>query len=229
MADDSRNGANAPGAVSFDPSVLREGMKNDNTVKHFVKLGTALLEQTNRPNVITVDEFRPFVPMFNVDPERTETDPAYKAEMTRLMQQWRHRLGINPYEITIVIKSREDPQEVLILNRSFTRIKSDVVDDGNKAMRDAVPMVPRTSSVSRDELIADASLKDLLNANNTQDQKNYFARVRMESALVISHFVRHHMTAKQRAEFLGNADDTQTSATSSQSKATTTTLLDDDD
>lgn len=211
------------------PKFIEEGLKKDNHVSHFSKLGTLLLKQTNQPNVITLDQFRPFIPMFKIDHERLSLDEGYKAELMRLYNRWRRELGINPYEITIVIYSKEDPREAYVLNRAFTRIKSDALSDGVKSLRESVPgAVPKTSSISREELVLDASLNDLVAANSTPEQKAHFARVRMESALVQKHFVENTMNPEMRAKILGDQE-SEAPSVSSPTNSVTTTFLDDDD
>ena len=59
----------APIPDQVDPPSIKESLKNNNYVNQFSEEGTKLLEQTNRPNVITVAQFMPFIALFQMSEE----------------------------------------------------------------------------------------------------------------------------------------------------------------
>ena len=227
MAEPTREIKDAPIANTVDPNSIKERLKQDNFVTLFSKLGTKMLEDTNKPNVITLEQFQPFIPLFNMNKELYEEDESYRLSINRLYNQFIRGLNINLYQPTIVIRSREDPTECYFLNRRFTRIKSDGVE--GKSMRDTVPAaVSKAASTTRDQLILEASVRDLIAANSTPEQKSYFTRIRMESALIEKNFVERNLSPEKRQELINDDVSSGTSVSSSVSNSSPM-IFDDDD
>ena len=91
---------------------FREKLKDDHVVSTFARLGAELLKEDENPNVITLDQFEPYISLFQVDQEKLKTDKEYERHLRKLTEQYRINLGINFYQPTIVILSKEDPQEL---------------------------------------------------------------------------------------------------------------------
>lgn len=226
MSESQRDVKDAPIPNSVSHEKIADSLqKNSAAVRQLVEQGALLLAETNRPNIITLAQFEPFIPLFKMDKNRYAKDRGYELEMNRLYNRWKRELEINLYEITIVIKSKEDPQEVYWLDRTFTRIQSDFVPDNGKSHRDTVPAaVARSADMTRDDQILQASLHDLMEANKTEEQMNEFFRAKMESSLVQKRFFENNLSEDLRKEILGGGDNQ-----SGTSSTTTTTLIDDDD
>lgn len=192
----------APIPNQVDPNSIAERLKSDNIVSQFAKEGAKLLEETNRPNVITAEQFMPYVLLFNMDKEQYEKDQTYRLRINRLYNSYIRDLGINLYELTVVVESKENPVPLVVLNRRFTRIQGDRVD--GKSMRDTVPAaIMKTADTTRDQEILKASVMDLVAANNTPEQKEYFTKVRMDSAMVEKWFAARNASPTARAELMG--------------------------
>lgn len=220
-----------------DPNSIKgkiaEGLaKEDHAVAQLVKLGTELLKESEKPNIITVKEFEPFIPLFKVDNERLDQnskryDRAYDMEIRRLYNEYVHGLGINLYQPTIVIESRENPVELVFLNRAFTRVKSDAVE-GNSA-RAAIPAsVLRNPTMTRDQAILDASLSDLQKANQSPEQKEAFVKAKIESALFNHLFFENNLSPEKKAEILESANPAEETPTQSSDSSDIEFTLDDD-
>lgn len=196
----------APIPNKVDPDAIKERISKDHFVSQFAEMGKILLEETNRPNVITLEQFEPFIPMFNADKVRYSTDTDYQAKMNALYNQYVRGLGINIYEPTIVIASKDDPRECYYLDRIFTRIRPDVAEENST--RDQVPSaVSRTSNVTRDDMLLEASMIDIIKANTTPEQKAFFAKIRVDSALIQKRFVENNLTPEKRNELLKGIDE----------------------
>lgn len=214
----------APISNSVNHDAIKEVLKKDHHVNQFSTLGTKFLEETERPNIITFAQFEPFIPLFNIDKERIESDKAYRSDTQKLYDAYIHNLGINIYQPTIVVRSAEDRTELYHLNRVFTRIKSDIVD-GN-ARRDTVPAsIARNSSVTRDNLLLDASIHDLGSANQTPEMITYFQQLRVESAILDTKFIANNLNPEKRNSVVSNSEVAETEVSSPSSMI----LLDDDD
>lgn len=191
----------APIANSVNRDVIQEKLQSDHYVKQFAEQGAKLLEETNRPNIITYAQFEPFIELFNMDKTKYAADENYRISMNRLYNQYTRGLGINLYQPTIVVVSHEDPTELYFLDRKYTQFKSDTVE--GKSKRDSVPAaVSRASSTTRDDLLLDASILDLMDANSSPEQKAHFARIRMQSAIIQKNFVERNLSPEKRAELL---------------------------
>lgn len=222
----------APISNSVSAERVKERVHEDGLVSQVVKQGAELLRRTNRPNVITAAQFAPFKPMFNMDKERYERespDGPYCLEMNRLFNAWRNELGINLYEITIVIASETDHRVVQYLDRRYTRIRSDIVD--GKSSRDSVPAaISKTSDTTRDQEILKASVHDIAVANSSSDAVRQHALTKAYSAYVTKKFVEMNLSPEDREKLL----DSQSIDTSSEDipvvdAGRILTILDDDD
>lgn len=229
MAEKEIKDAPIPNAV--DAEAIRERLKNDHNISQFSKLGKALLEQSEQPNIITYAQFEPFLPLFQgIDYERLKpgVDEAYRTYIARLLRDYRVNLGINLYQPTIVVDRLEEPRrELYFLDRAFTRFNSDAVE--GRSMRDSVPgAVARASSATRDQMLLEASVLDVMEANNTPEQKAYFARVKMESALINKYFFENNLSPEKKAEILGGQETPQ-NGESPPGGSTIDFIIDDDD
>lgn len=214
--------AKIPNAVNADK--IRESLAKNHMVAQFSKLGTKLLEQTEKPNVITLAQFEPFIPLFNLDKVRYDEDVEYQHWANRLYNQFVRGLEINLYFPTIVIRSKEDPTEVYWLNRTFTRIKADATD--GSSVRDTVPAaVSKVANTTRDDMLLKASLHDLVEANKTPEQMEYFLQMRRETALMNEKFQKHNLSPEKKAALTVKSPE----ASSSDDDITTSIILDDDD
>lgn len=172
--------------------IMAKMLSNDPRFDTFVRQSTELLKSTNQPNVITLEQFIPFLPLFNMDKERYKNESnqrnrPYQSDMHRLYNQWRFELGINIYEVTFVTRSKEDETVVYFLDRMFTRIKGDVLDDSSKSMREKVPgAVSHTAPESREQLLLNATLQDVVNANSTPEQLSFFRKMKIQSAIMVT-------------------------------------------
>lgn len=195
----------APIPNKVDPGAIKEKIAKDHFVSQLVEMGKVLLEETNKPNIITLEQFEPFIPMFNMDRDKYATDKEYQAQMNRLYNIYVKGLGINIYEPTIVIMSKDDPRECYYLDRIFTRVKSDVVEEDSQ--RSKVPSaVSRAAPVTRDDLLLEASMLDIVKANTSPDQKAFFAKVKVDSALIQKRFVENNLNPEKRAELIKDTD-----------------------
>lgn len=215
----------APIPNKVDPDAIKEKLGGDHFVSKFSELGQVLLEQTNRPNVVTLEQFTPFIPLFNTDVKRYETDREYKLHINRLYNSYVKGLGINLYEPTIIIASREDPKEIGFLDRAFTRIKSDNIE--GESNRNLVPsVVSKASNVTRDDLILEASLSDIGKANTTAEQKEFFTKIKIMSAFLHNRFVENHLSEDKRKELM--SDESEISPVGVQTSSGIAFELDDD-
>jgi hypothetical protein len=206
VAENDIRDANIPNSV--DQEAIKKKLSENHLVSKFSKEGTKLLEETERPNLITLNQFEPFIPMFNMDKKKYEEDETYRLSMNRLYNQYVRGLGINLYQPTIVIMSQEDPTEVYFLDRVYTRFKSDIVD--GKSMRDTVPSaIARNASTTRDQVLLEASVRDLVEANNTPEQRAYFRRIRTDSAIIQKNFVERNMSPEKRAELMAQINESK--------------------
>jgi hypothetical protein len=195
----------APIPNKVDQEAIKEKISKDHFVSQFTEMGKALLEETNKPNIITLEQFEPFIPMFNMDKDKYATDKDYRAQMNRLYNIYVKGLGINIYEPTIVVMSKDDPRECYYLDRIFTRVKSDVVDDDSQ--RSKVPsVVSRAALITREDLLLEASMLDIVKANTSPDQKAFFAKVKVDSALIQKRFVENNLNPDKRAELTKDTD-----------------------
>ena len=123
-----------------------------------------------------------------------------------------------------MIRSNEDPVEELVLPRLFTRIKPDHVE--TQSFKSTIPSsVARNASMTRDQMLLNASLKDLVQANKTPEQMRHFTRMQMESALIEKAFVERNMSPERRDEIIGKT----ISSDKPSSHEVSSTYLDDDD
>lgn len=215
----------APIPNKVDPDSIKNKMSQDHFVSKFAELGKILLAETNRPNVITLEEFTPFIPLFNMDKHRFDVDSEYELYIKRLYNNYVKGLSINLYEPTIVIVSREDPRECAYLDRCFTRIKSDNIE--GESHRTSVPsVVSKASNVTRDDLLLEASLTDITQANITPEQKEFFARTKVISAFIQNRFAENNLSENKRMELLNDQNDV--TSTIEPTSGSLTFELDDD-
>jgi len=213
----------APIPDTVDHDKIKESISKNHLAAIVAKEGNKLLEESERPNIITYAQFEPYIPLFNYDKERYDKDSGYKLEMHRLYNQYKLSLGINMYHPTIVIFSKEDPRAVYFLDRVWTRFKSDAVGTTNN--RDSVPAaVNRTSNVTRDMMILDASLRDLATANSAPDSLAYFKKVRNDSALIQKLFVENNLNPELKKDLVAAVEQDK----EDQAMVGTTSLDDDE-
>jgi hypothetical protein len=194
-------------------AAIEEALKSDTVISQFVTEGTALLKETNRPNIITLEQFAPFVPLFNVDPTKyiPHSGPGsgrpnqYTRDLNDLYRRWRFELGINQYEVTYVVKSAEDRTIVYYLDRQLTRLRSDSYE-GESSRGDVPSNVPRGGPTTKEDLVIDASYKDLVLANSTPDQTQRIGQLKMESAVIARHFAERNQTPSLRPDVLKDGD-----------------------
>jgi hypothetical protein len=192
----------APIANKVDADAIRERLKDNHVVQQLVKDGALLLAKTNQPNRITLAQFTPFIPIFNVDKTRYAEDIAYKKQMDQLGARYVRDLEINLYEPTIVIQSKEEPIELVVLNRLFTRISTDNVEGESK--RETVPAaVSKISGTTRDDQMLAASIADLGTANRSPKQMEFFKRVRENTAIINKAFVERNASPIGREAIIG--------------------------
>jgi hypothetical protein len=73
----------------------------------------------------------------------------------------------------------------------FTPIKSDNL--GEDSERSKVPgSVPHAASVTREGLLLSAASRDIMTANNTKEQHDFFMRMKVENAIIIKRFYERH-------------------------------------
>lgn len=208
---------------------IRESLKDNTAVSRFAELGKKLLEETNRPNVITEEQFAPYMPLFNPEkdkfPDKDAPHNEYTLYLKKLFQSWRVDLGINLYEVTYVIESKENPVVLRFIDRTFTRLHSDagVV---NSSRANVPASVPRNAVASREDLIVDASFNDMVNANNTPEQVARISRLQMESSIISKNFTERNMSPQEREALLANTASVETTSNGDDNLGIT---LDDDE
>ncbi len=189
-------------AIKSEDEKFKEYFQKDPLVSQFIELGEKLLKETNKPNVVTKDELIPYSLLFNVDHDNYRNDETYRKKIQNLSRDYMQRFNINAFEPTIVIESRENPKIIFIMNRRFTRIKSDNVE--GKSHKDLIPAsIAKNASVTRDALLQGASLKDLVMMNNSPEQQAFFERVRKESAHLQKFFLENVASEEKRQALLG--------------------------
>lgn len=205
-------------------------IKHSHEVAQFAKLGKELLDQTERPNVITLAQFEPYIQLFAPDHVRLKNDSAYSQSMTKLMNDYRVKLGINFKYPTLVVDQMEEPRKVLLfLDRLFSNIQADNVTE-NSARATVPSNVNKMGGDHRDTLILSASIKDLMSANASEEQAKIFQNNRAESALMLKIFLDHNLTPEKRAEFIAkHAIPDPSDATPSSQISEVNFGLDDDD
>jgi len=212
------------GLKPVDEDKTKQNLEKSPYVDQFVKQGLKLLENTNRPNIITVEQFAPFIALYKFDEEKYENDGQYKEYITRLTQQFRVSLSINLHEPILVVRSKEDQTVVYHLNRVFTRIKPDALLEGNSAKQNLSELGPRVDKKKRDDLMVGAIMTDIVNANNTPEQLDRFRQVRQESALINKRFVEQNLSHAKREELLSDLSPPETAQSDLPS-----IMFDDDD
>lgn len=214
---------------------IRQMVEQDDTIKQFSRLGGELLEQSNKPNVITVQQFMPYIELFNVDQTRygPDKDLAYNRYIDGLYSSWRHELGINIHEVTYVIRNEDEGKPakeqvvVCVLDRRFTRIESDTGKVTHN--RQQIPSnFNRNATMTRHDAILDALVRDVEATNNTPDQIAFFTQLRKESAVANASFVRNNLTPDQQREKLGSSVE-KTTIDPIGDDDIPTTLIDDDE
>lgn len=179
-------------------------IKRNVELEAFVKGGTKLLEESERPNVITFAQFEPFIPLYKIDKEKYENDTEYRLNMNRLMKTFTQTLSINWYQPIIVIYSEQVRKPVYFLERRFTRIKADNMT--GSTMRDTVPSaVPVASGTTVPELIMRASALDIVAANQTPEQMEYFRTVKSNARKQLKNFVEQNLSPEKREQLIGSA------------------------
>jgi len=187
----------------IDKKAIKERLRQNPVVERLTVLGRELLEGTERPNRISLSEFEPYIDLFRVDTKRYKDDSAYAKRLDGLFISYRTELGINLFQPTIVVVDKNDPKspELYFLDRIMTRIKGDVLE--GSSMRAQVPSaVSVASSTTVDQLMLDATLRDVLAANSTEEQRLYFRRVRHDSALIQRNFVMRNLSPEKREALL---------------------------
>ena len=202
-------------------------------VNRLIEDGKKLVAETNRPNVITLAQFTPFLPLFQMseeDQKRYQADRPngpYAQAMEALYKRYILELGINKHQRTVVIQSLENPVELVVLPRLFTRIQPDKVA-GESARKRIPGNISKAASVTRDQMMLDAGLIDLMTANQSPEQNRYFALGKMEQAIIQKAFVERNMSPEAKAKLLKESGITSTD-TPKHNTSTDVTLFDDDD
>ena len=216
-----------------DDKLLKSIVGKDHYAQQLTKLGGELVAKAKLPNVITVAQFQPFIELYRVDKTRRDNDKAYRDRLQALYDNFIHGLGINRYQPIIVIESLENPVDVYYLDRQWTAIRSDLVD-GDSARNTVPNNLPKTAPVTRDELIEGATLRDVVSANSTLEQKAYFKKVQETSAYLRKRFTERNLSPDLRTEQLATKptdrpSDNSPSSTPSPTPSPTQYLVDDDD
>lgn len=189
-----------------NPPAIENMVKKDHFAEQFSKMGTELIKNIDKPNVITLAQFEPFISLFQDNQKKYEEDDSYAKERNALFLRYKNELSINLYQPTIVIESLENPVEHYFLDRIFTRIKSDQVMGAS--FREQVPSnIPKNASVTQADLVINASVKDIAAANNTPEQIEYFKRVRASSALITKLFVDRNLNPELMDKFTASGND----------------------
>ncbi len=167
-------------------------MESDPTVRIIAEQGKALLDELNKENRITLDQFLPFIPLFvNKDPADQRSDEEYKRDLQSLLLRYKNELGINFYQPTIVVASENDPTELYFLDRIFSRIRSDNVPEGH---RSRIAKLPNSPLLTQSDKMLNASLVDLTSANSSEDAVRSFAINKAISSIINSAFYRNNLS-----------------------------------
>jgi hypothetical protein len=223
-----------PRIPNVDADAIRESLRSNLMVQQLEKAGAELLARTNRPNVITLEQFEPYRLLF-ADHKGQYVEHSgpnmgrmnnYTRTINELHRRWVHELGINLYEVTYVIRSQEHPEVVHFIDRTFTRVHSDALADGSRT--GILANTPRNAADTRQDLLMGASFTDLVAANQTEEQMKRTAMIRMESSIVVRHFIEENLSPDKRAKILAdqNKDNPQPTADNSGGGIE---LMDDDD
>lgn len=200
--------------------------ESQHIVEQFLKHGKQLLEDTEKPNVVTYEQFEPYIELFKPDQDRLKSDTVYKQKMMRLSDAYFREIAVNKHQPTIVVVSDTDPTEILHLPRTFTRIASDnTMFSGHRA---SIPMnVSKASDISKEQLVAQATVNDLMDCNRTPEQLAYFNQIRMTDATLTKWFMDNNLSPEKREALLGTMVTANTDSPTSNSSLTIE--LDDDD
>lgn len=181
---------------------VQQNLEKNPHVEQFIKQGNKLLEETNRPNIITVEQFEPFLALYKLDQQKYENDANYKLFINRLYQKFKVGLSINLHEPILVVRSTEDQTVVCQLDRVFTRIKSDAAISGKSAKDNLTNIGPRTDKQKREDMLMGALLTDVARANETPEQIERFKRIKRDSALITKRFVEQNLSPEKREELM---------------------------
>ena len=111
-------------------------------------LSKVLKEQDERPNVLSLEKFRRYAPIFQKQDPNKPLTARERQDLIDLSNEY-YKL-INPYNITHIVKSEKDPTIVLRLPQIFTRVrpltqneKNDVLVSRNQKLTMAAGAPPR--------------------------------------------------------------------------------------
>lgn len=208
---------------------MTEPVKHSHETSLFLKFGKELLDETEKTNYITLQQFEPYIELFAPDKERLVRDPIYRDAMQRKQQEYKVNLRINPFYPTIVVDRLEEPRrELIFLDRWFTKLKTGNLESGSAVER--VPSnVAQIGGDHRDMLILQASIEDFMTANNAPDQIESFRRERAESVRIMQLFLDRNISPERRAEMVKATDDTVPVSSTDPTVPPVEFGLDDDD
>jgi hypothetical protein len=190
----------AKGHMVRPEDLLKEHLKKSPEVNEFIAWSTKFLADTEKPNYLTIEQFRQFIPLFNCDRKLLAEDNNYRREIMILQDRWDTKMGINHFFPTFVVASETDRTELYVIDRRFTRIKADITKVGQSARTLVPDKAPLGSGFTRDVLLVSASVNDIAEANHTPEQIAYFKKVRGESEIIAGNFIAKYMPPEKRKE-----------------------------
>lgn len=199
MSDKDIKDANIPDVV--DTNKIKNSLAENHIVSIISKEGKALLDKTNKPNVITYAQFEPFIPIFKIDQERYNTDPEYNLYIRKLCVKYKQDLEINFYQPTLVVDNEESKKVLYYLDRVWTRFNAG--DSTKPSNREQLPQhINRAAGETRDMMLLNASLKDIGDANSTEESLKYFRSVRNMSAIITKNFVENNLSPELKEKIV---------------------------
>lgn len=116
-----------PDKIQVNPDDVKQVSSIDELINdpQVAKLAAYFKEQENKPNILTLEEFRRYAPLYSeeVQKEALKVDKAGATNhLIALANEFRQRIDI--YSETSIIKSVAEPEEVLRLPAIFTQARS---------------------------------------------------------------------------------------------------------
>ena len=188
--------------LPIDPVKVDKIVRADPLIEQITKQAATLLRNTERPNIITYDEFFPYMEMYNGDHDKQDEnhpsfDRAYRARLATMFLEFRRNLNINIYQPIIVIRSKEDPTNLYFFPPIMRRISPD--NEMRGGLRNAVGAATRGGpGTRREDQILDASIKDIYAANEQPEAIRKLQLARGINALLAKKFIDHNMAPEKR-------------------------------
>lgn len=220
-------------AFDFDRSkkISEKVMASSHEADLVTRLGNEMLEETEGPIKVTLEQFLPYVPLYRIDQKKIKSDTTYRDAIFALLDKAKRELGLTPYRILIVIESEENPREIFWSNRGLVKAHSDFVTGMSE--RENVPSVlPPTSKLTHGDLVLNSSLTDMVRANQTPEMIEYFQAAMAQSVILDKMFYEHNASPEAKARFDASKAPTVKSEASGEEIApapsSNWSLLDDD-